>query len=332
MPAALPRVAVITTGGTIASRRDPETGAVSAVASPDELVAGAPEIAGLAELVLQPWASVNSWNMTPAMMFDLARDVSDVLRQPDIAGAVVTHGTDTVEESGFMADLVVASDKPVVFAVAMRNLSESGADGPRNLADAVRVAVHPASRGRGALLVANGEIHACRYVTKMNTVSPAAFQSPDFGPAGLVHGGQVRYLHPPPVRRTLEARELEEQVHIVKAVSGEDSALLAWLCERGALGIVLEGSGAGNVPGTMLPGIEEALHRGLTVALTTRVPGGFLSPTYGSGGASGGGFDLMRLGVLPADHLPSQKARIALMLALGAALPPREIRALLAGP
>ena len=332
MHSTLPRIVVITTGGTIGSRRDPTTGAVSAVASAEELLDLVPGIDRVARVELMPWASVNSWNMTPAMMLDLARDAEAALARPEVAGVVITHGTDTLEESGLLADLVVDSDKPVVFVAAMRNLSEISADGPRNLADAIRVAADPRSRGRGALLVINETIHACRYVTKTHTTNPATFRSPDYGPAGLAQANGVRFLHPAPDRRVLDVERLEERVHIVKAVSGAGSEEIAWLLDQGARGIVLEGSGAGNVPAAMIPGIEEAIRAGVVVVLTSRALWGFLAAAYGSGGASGGGYDLMRLGVIPADHLPSQKARIALMAALGAGMGPEEVRRLLAAP
>jgi L-asparaginase len=332
MPATRPLIVVITTGGTIGSRRDPDTGAVSAVASAEELAALAPEIDATARIELRPWASVNSWNMTPEMMFDLALEARAVLARPEVAGVVITHGTDTVEETGIMAELLVDSFKPVVFVVAMRNLSETGADGPRNLADAVRVAAAPESRERGTLLVANEQVHAARYVTKTNTTNPATFVSPDYGPVGLVQANGIRYLHPPAARRTLDVPRLGGPVQIVKAVSGSDATLLEWLCEQDTKSIVLEGSGAGNVPAAMMPGIEQAIRASIPVVLTSRALWGFLSATYGSGGASGGGFDLVRMGVIPASHLPSQKARIVLMLGLGAGLSPDELRDLFAEP
>ncbi|HVL22625.1 MAG TPA: asparaginase [Thermomicrobiales bacterium] len=332
MPATRPRIVVITTGGTIGSRRDPATGAVSAVASADELVALAPEIAATARIELMSWVSVNSWNMTPEMMFDLAQDARAVLARPDVAGVVITHGTDTVEETGVMAELLVDSPKPVVFVVAMRHLSETGADGPRNFADAVRVAAAPESRNRGTLLVANEQIHAVRYVTKTNATNAATFVSPDYGPVGLVQANAIRYLHSPAPRRALDVARPGGPVHVVKAVSGSDASLLEWLCEQGTRGIVIEGSGAGNVPAAMLPGIGQAIRAGIPVVLTSRALWGFLSATYGSGGASGGGFDLLRMGVIPANHLPAQKARIVLMLGLGAGLSHDELRDLLAEP
>lgn len=328
----LPLIVIITTGGTIGSRLDTATGAVSAVATADELVALVPDLAGIARLELNPWISVNSWNITPVMMFDLLQEVRSTLDRPEIAGVVITHGTDTVEETGIMAELLIESEKPVVFVAAMRNLSELGADGPRNLLDAVLVAADPNSAGRGVLLVVNETVHATRYAVKTNTTNPAAFISPGYGPVGLIPATGLRYLHPVPERRILDVPMLGGPVHVVKAVSGADSALIHWLIDQGTKGIVLEGSGAGNVPAGMLPGIERALDGELPVVLTSRVLWGFLAATYGSGGARGGGFDLLQMGVIPAMHLPSSKARIVLMLALGAGLSLHGIRELLATP
>lgn len=329
---ALPLVVIMTTGGTIGSRFDPETGAVSAVASAEELVELAPDLADIARIELKPWISVNSWNISPTMMFDLVQEIRSTLARPEVTGVVVTHGTDTVEETGAMAELLIESEKPVVFVVAMRNLSQPGSDGPRNLLDSVSVAADPASAGRGALLVVNETIHAARYVVKTNTTNLAAFISPDYGPVGLIAATGLRYLHPAPKRRILKVPMLGGPVHIVKAVSGADSSLINWLIDQGTKGIVLEGSGAGNVPAGMLPGIERALEAEIPVVLTSRVLWGFLAATYGPGGASGGGFDLLQMGVISASHSPSPKARIALMLALGAGLSLDDIRDLLATP
>lgn len=328
---AKPRVAVFTTGGTIASKRDPATGAVAAVASADELVASVPELGEAAELTLHPFASVNSWNVTPADMFALSHDIDTLLADDGYAGAVVTHGTDTVEETALMADLVVTSDKPVAFVVAMRNLSEPSPDGPRNLLDAVRVASDPGGRGRGAMVVCNEAAHAARYVTKTNTTNPQTFQSPDFGPEALVSAFGVRWLRPPVNRRVLPVAELAAHVPLIKTYSGMDDKLLRFALNHGAEGIVIEGSGAGNVPGNLMPAIEEAVEGGIPVVLTSRCLGGFLAPIYGSGGASGGGFDLRQAGVILGQHLTGQKARIMLLVALAWTRDPDKLRYLFEG-
>ncbi|MDQ3044387.1 MAG: asparaginase [Chloroflexota bacterium] len=323
-----PRLFLLTTGGTIASRRDATTGAVATAANGQELTDLVPELGELADLHVEAFASVNSWNMTPLMMLDLATRVNRVLDQPEITAALVTHGTDTVEETAFLLDLIVASPKPVVFVVAMRNLSEPGADGPRNLLDAAKVALDPGARDRGALLVVSETIHTARHVTKMNTVNPSTFESPDHGPAGNTGGGVVRFFHSPQPRQLIPTVEIDPEVLLIKVAAGTDARQFHWAIETGYRGIVIEGSGAGNVPAAMVPGIETTIAAGLPVVLTSRCPFGFLAPVYGSGGAAGGGWDLQRLGVIFADHLPAQKARIKLMVALGLTSEIEEIRTL----
>lgn len=313
----LPTVVVITTGGTIGSRKNPESGAIHAVLSADELLATAPDIALIANVELIQWGSLNSWNMTPRMMLELAHLAEREIARPEVTGVVITHGTDTVEETALVADLTIGSPKPVVFVVAMRAMSDLGADGLRNLYDAVRVAVDPQSANRGAMLVVNEMVHAARHVTKMNTVNPHTFESPDFGPIGIVAGDGVHFLHDPRLRKVLSISRLEEEVHVVKALSGQDDRLITWLLETGARGLVIEGSGAGNVPGSMRSGIRNAIARGVPVVLTSRCPYGYLAAAYGTSGAAGGGYDMAKLGAIAANHLPAQKARIALMIALG---------------
>jgi L-asparaginase len=328
VPESLPRILVVTTGGTIASRVDLATGAVTTAANGEELLAIVPQAAEIAKLQLRNFASVASWNMTPPLMFELAQLLNQELARPDVAGAVVTHGTDTVEETSFMVDLLLESDKPVVFAVAMRNLSELGADGPRNLLDAVTVAASAKSRGYGAMLTINQTVHAARYVTKTHTVNSDAFESPDFGPLALMAHDGVRFLRPPFNREPLSQNAIEPEVFLYKATVGADERPIMWAISAGYKGIVIEGSGAGNVSAAVLPGIRAAIDAELPVVLTSRSIRGFLSPTYGSGGASGGGWDLVKLGVILADHLPSQKARIKLMVALGVTTNLDEIRAI----
>jgi L-asparaginase len=257
--------------------------------------------------------------------------VRAALAEPGVAGALVTHGTDTVEETAYLLDLVVESEKPVVFAVALRHIGEPGADGPRNLLDAARVAAAPASRGRGALLVANGTVHAARHVTKTHTTDLGAFESPDFGPEGVVGpDGTVRYLRPVQPRRTIAAGRIEPEVLLLTVAAGADDRPLRWALGAGYKGLVIEGSGAGNVPAAVVPGIAAALAAGVPVVLATRCRRGFLAPVYGGGGAAGGGADLMALGVIPADHLPAPKARIKLMVALGTGADLAGVRSLFA--
>jgi L-asparaginase len=314
----LPRVAVLTTGGTIASVRDPSTGAVRTAATPADLLAMVPDLDTIAEVTATPQAAVNSWNMTPPMMAELVVTAIAELVKERISGVVVTHGTDTIEETALLAWMLNRTAEPIVFTAAMRNLSEVGPDGPRNLRDAVRVAAAPESAGRGAVLVVNETIHDARFVTKTHTVNPATFQSPHGGPVGEVTAVGVRYFAPPAPRGTIQSRAMDGVVPIVKTWTGMGPELFDWWLSQGIDGIVIEGSGAGNVPGEALPGIRRLAETGMPVVLTTRCVGGPLAPIYGTGGASGGGHDLMEAGVIPASRFTSQKARIALLALLGA--------------
>ena len=310
----LPRVQLIATGGTIASRPDPRTGAVGPAVDPAELIAAVPAAAAYATVTGEPFAAVASWNMTPAMMFALARRLDEVLADPQTGGAVVTHGTDTVEETSLLVDLVLQSDKPVCFAVAQRHSAAPGADGPANLTAAVRVAASPAAKGRGAMVIANDEIHPAVSVVKTHTTNPATFASPGHGPAGVVTPTGVHFSSPATAREPLVVERIEERVVLAKLVTGMDDRLLRWLVDDGVAGLVIEGSGAGNVPGTTVSGIVHALDRGVPVVLTSRCQAGALSPTYGT---PGGGRTLRNLGVIAGGELTGPKARIALMVLLG---------------
>lgn len=328
----MPKIVLVTTGGTIGSRLDPETGAVRALETSRELVDALPQLAELADIEIDAFTTVNSWNLRPETMFSLVQRIHDHVRRNDVDGVVVTHGTDSVEETSLMADLLLETRKPVVFVAAMRNLSETGADGPRNLLDAVRAAVDPDAARHGVVLVVNEQIHSGRYVTKSNTVNPQTFRSPEYGPVGQVTGLALRWLHDVAQRPAIAVESIVTNVPIISAPVGSDAGMLKWCVQQGVAGIVLEGSGAGNVPKEMVSGIEAAMARGIPVVLTTRVQEGFLSPAYGTGEASGGGFDLLRMGVIPSMYWRSPKARIALMVAVSAGMGETEMRSLFTAP
>jgi L-asparaginase len=292
---------VIATGGTIASLADPDTGAVRPAVSAQDLVASVP---GLGEVAVEEVAHVNGWNVTPATMLEVARRAAG-------GGAVVTHGTDTVEETAFLCDLTVEAD--VVFAAAMRSGGEVAADGPRNLLCAAEVA--RAAPGMGTMLVLNDEIHAARWARKQDSSRVSAFVSPGHGPIGTVVPGSVRLAMRPPRRFLVPLPDaLDRPVPVIQTYTGIEEGLIeAVLDATGAAGLVLEGTGLGNVPGTAEPGIRAAVARGLPVVVATRVPTGGTGAVYGG---PGGGVTLRELGVIAAGPLPAAKARLLLMLLL----------------
>ncbi|WP_437931513.1 asparaginase [Sorangium sp. So ce291] len=322
----MPRVHLVTTGGTIASRVDPQTGAAVPAVRAEELVASVPALGRVAEIAVTEHCLESSWNLGPDRIAALARVARDLQADPAVTGIVVTHGTDTLEETAFALDLLLDGDTPVVLTGAMRDASTAGTDGPRNLVSAAKVAVDPAARGLGVLVAMNDEIHAARCVMKTHTTALGTFASPGAGPLGSVDGEGVR-IHARPARTpTLPLADPEPRVYLVKMASGMDDLLLRALLEARARGVVIEGSGAGNVCGSWEGAIRELVQAGTPVVLTSRCPGGRVTPTYG---APGGGRRLSELGVIPAGALSGPKARLALMFALGAGLDLGGLRAYL---
>jgi L-asparaginase len=289
---------VVATGGTIASLADPETGAVRPAVSAADLVATVP---GLGPVDVEEVAHVNGWNVTPETMLEVARRAAG-------GGVVVTHGTDTVEETAFFCDVTVESD--VVFAGAMRSGGEIAADGPRNLLCAAQVA--EAAPGMGTMLVLNDEIHAARWVRKQDSSRVSAFVSPGHGPIGIVVPGAVRLSMRPPGRFLVPLPDALPPVPVLQTYTGIEEGLIETVLDAtGAAGLVLEGTGLGNVPGACERGVAAAADRGLPVVVATRVPTGGTGAVYGG---PGGGVTLRDLGVLAAGSLSAAKARLLLML------------------
>jgi L-asparaginase len=311
------RVEIVTTGGTIASRIDPATGAAVPAVRAADLVALVPQLGEIAELHTTEFCLESSWNVTPALMAELGRTIHGILDDGRADGVVVTHGTDTMEETAFALDLLLDGQAPVAVTGAMRNASLPGADGPRNLLAAVRVAADPLARGLGTLVVMNDEVHAARFVTKTHASALHTFASPDASAVARLdaRGLDVRWRprRPP----ALPIAVPESRVHLLECAAGADPLLLRAVLAAGARGVVIAASGAGNVHRSWEEPIGEAIDTGVPVVLVTRTGRGRVTPDYGS---PGGGRRLWDRGVIPGGDLSGRKARIALMLALGAGL------------
>lgn len=317
-------VHVLFTGGTISMRRDPVTGAALPALSGREIVARVPGLRRLARLRLEDLARLPGPHATPAWMWRLRARVEGVLAGPAVDGVVVTHGTDTLEETAYLLDLTVASAKPVVLCGAMRTFSDPGWDGPANLTAAVRTAAHPEARGRGVLVVVGEEIHAAARVRKMHTQRLDAFRS-SLGPLGVLDRGRVLFHGPAFRAPVLRPRRLAAPVDLHVLGAGADDALLRASLARGARGLVLEGTGAGNVPPAVLPGIRAALRARVPVVVVSRCAEGRVGPLYGF---EGGGQRLAEMGVILGGDLGGPKARILLMVALGATSDAETLRSL----
>ncbi len=257
-----------------------------------------------------------SAHFTLETLWGICQRVQSLVREPGVAGIVITHGTDTMEETAYLLDLTVSGDVPIVLTGAMRAASDPGYEGLANLQAALRVAAAPQSRGLGAVVVMEDEIHAARLVTKMHTTSPRTFQSPFWGPLGRVEGERVVLLGRP-ARQVLATERLEERVLLIKLAVGMADDLLRYAVEWGMRGVVLETLGGGRVPPWWMPTIREAVERGVAVVVTSRCPAGWVGDHYGYAGAHR---EQAAAGVLFAGGVNGPKARLKLMVALGAGL------------
>jgi L-asparaginase len=316
-------IAIYFTGGTISMKFDPVVGAAVPALSGKEILDNVPGLAEVADVEIIDYGRFPGPHMVPRVMIELSARVRETLARDEVDGVVITHGTDTLEETAYLLDLTVASDKPVVLVGAMRVISDIGWDGPANLLSAVRVAASDKARGLGVLVVLNDTVLAAAEAAKTHTESFDAFQSPNFGPLGVVDKGEVIIRRASTGREHLDTSELAEPVWLIKMAAGTDSLLLDACINAGARGIVVEGLGRGNVPPDCVPSIKKAISLGIPVVLTSRCLRGRVFESYGY---AGGGKQLRNLGVIFADYMSGHKARIKLMLALSLTTDPSEIR------
>lgn len=322
----LPRCRLISTGGTIAMKLDPVRRApVPAVSGADLLrsVAGLGEVA---EIEVEELCNVPSDYMDPPRWVALQRAVVAALSHDEVHGVVVSHGTDTLEETSWFLDLTVPGPKPVVLVGAQRNASDLNFDGTRNLLDATRVCVSAGARDKGVLLVLNNQINAAREATKTHTSDVESFRSGAFGLLGTVDEDRVVFSRAPVRRQHIPLGTAPlPRVDIITMYGGADGAQVDAAVAAGARGIVVQGLGLGNVNEAMYAALIDAIEAGVTVAISTRVPQGRVRPVYGF---AGGGVTLKERGALFADDLSPHKARILLMLALQLPRPAAEIQSM----
>ncbi len=312
----LPKVAVLSTGGTIASMQDPVKGGYVPALSGEDLVAAVPTVKKIAQIQVEQISNIPSPDITPEIWIRLARRINELLANPEIAGIVVTHGTSTLEETAYFLDLTTMSTKPVILVGAQRPASDPDSDGPRNFLDAIRVAIAPEAVNKGVMVVMNGQINAARDVTKMNTSQVETFRGLEFGQLGVVDVERVRFYRAPLRRQTLavDSRTQLARVDIIMTYAGADGLLIRSMLREGPVqGLVIAGLGLGNVPASMFEAIQEARARGISVVISTRVPTGRVFPMRANKGSA---LELKRVGCVLADNLSPQKARILLMLAL----------------
>ncbi len=311
---ARPVVQFIATGGTIAMKVDPDTGGVVPAISGDDLMTTVPDAARFATIEVNNFSAMSANYVEAGWWTRLTAAVEAALARPEVAGVVIAHGTDTMEETAWWLDLTVASDKPVILIGAQRNASSRDFDGPRNLLNAIRIAIAPDARGQGVMLAMNNQINAARSVTKTHTGDVETFKSGDFGLLGAVWDDKVLFS-----RRALRRQHLPiclgtmPRVDIVAMYGGADGAMLRYAVDQGAGGIVVQAVGMGNMNVSLFEAVQYAIGQGVAVVVATRVPNGRTMPVYGF---VGGGKTSVEAGAVMSGDLSPQKARLLLMLLL----------------
>ncbi|SFA78181.1 asparaginase [Clostridium frigidicarnis] len=307
------KIAVIFNGGTISMKVDPKLKAAVPSLTGEEIMAMVTGIEGYAKIESHTFSSLPSPHVTPEIMFKLSKFIKEFIDREDIDGVVVTHGTDTLEETAYLLDLTINTEKPIIVTGSMRSGSELGYDGPSNLAASICTAISDEARGRGVLVCLNGDLNCASEVTKTNSMSLGTFKTPNFGPIGMVDNNKVLFYRNSNDKERFDITELEDKVALIKCASGMDSSFIDFAIDKGYKGIVIEALGRGNIPPEMVSGVKRAIDNKIPVVVVSRCFEGRVCDSYGY---PGGGKDLRKIGVIFGDTLPGQKARIKLMVAL----------------
>jgi L-asparaginase len=312
---ALPRIAVLATGGTIAGSAASVTntaGYQAGVVGVDRLLEAVPALSGVAQIRPEQIASIDSKDMTLALWTTLAERVNALIASDDIDGVVITHGTDTLEETAYLLHLTVKGSKPVVLTAAMRPASALSADGPLNLLNAVTVAASKAAHGQGVLVAFNNRIHSARDVVKTSTYAVDAFQSPEVGALGWVQDGRVEFqrsvTRPHTVSSEFAVRATWPPVEIIASYAGVSRIAVDAFVAAGVRGIVVAGTGNGSIHASVQQPLADAVKQGVAVVRSSRVGSGHVMRN--------GAAPDDALGFVTAGALNPYKARVLLMLAL----------------
>ncbi|GAB6156262.1 asparaginase [Desulfosporosinus burensis] len=320
------KVLLIATGGTIAMRKN-EAGKVVPAVGGLELVESLPDLSQEADWEICDFSNVASCNIQPQHMKSLAHKVEQhFLLDPSLKGIIITHGTDTLEETAYFLDVAIKDPRPVIFTASQRDASESDSDGPRNLHNAMRIALDPRALQRGIVIALNEEIHAARDVRKLHTSHVDAFDSGDSGALGSIDTGQVIWHRKPEPSLKLGVPKSLANVAICKAFTGMSPEILR-ITQQNTDAMVIEAFGRGNLPPQLIPEIAKLVTNGIPVVITSRCLFGRTAPIYGY---PGGGADLERVGAWFSADLSTEKVRLFLSIALGQGIDKKELRQMLA--
>lgn len=306
------KILVLHTGGTISMTAD-DTGAVNPSESNPMTQVGV-DVAHL-ELTVLDFLNLPSPHITPRHMLQLYHKIKDTAGQYD--GVVITHGTDTLEETAYFLDTMSIPDIPIVLTGAMRSSNELGSDGVYNYLSALRVASHDKAADKGVLVVMNDEIHAAKYVTKTHTTNVATFNTPTHGPLGIIMKHDILFFKTAEPRVRFDLTSISGTVPIIKAYAGMEDGILSLLNPQTIDGLVIEAMGAGNLPPQAAQEINRLISAGVPVVLVSRCFNGIAEPVYAY---EGGGVKLREAGVMFVKELNAPKARLKLLIALNAGL------------
>ena len=313
---ALPNIVVLATGGTIAgaAASDVQAGYTSGQVGVDQLLAAVPQAKKLANLRGEQISNIGSQDMNDEVWLKLAKRINELLAMPSVAGIVITHGTDTIEETAYFLNLVVKSNKPVVLTAAMRPSTALSADGPLNFYNAVAVAANKEAVGRGVLVVVNDWIHGAASLTKTSTTAVQTFMSPVRGLIGTVAYGTAEFYHGPVGRNTVDSDFSVDgvtalpRVDIIMAYENMDGALIDAAVAAGAKGIVIAGVGNGNLTASAVKALAAQAKKGIVCVRSSRVVTGNVGRNVE--------LDDDALGLVASMDLNPQKSRVLLRLAL----------------
>lgn len=316
------RVLVLHTGGTIAMREDNITRSVSpTVINP--LIDAPIHLADDIELIIEDIFNLPSPHIMPEHMLQLKNRIQ-LAHLAGIDGVVITHGTDTLEETAFFLDTTIGDQLPIVLTGAMRSSNELGSDGLYNFETAIRVASCNEAKDKGVLVVMNDEIHTARYVTKTHTTNVATFRTPTLGPIGLVTKQRILFMQQLVATTRIDTDTLDGLIPIIKAYAGMHGELFEALTQAPIDGLVIEALGAGNLPPQTLAPLKELLKKNIPIVLVSRCFNGIAEPVYEY---VGGGKALQEMGIIFCSGINSQKARIKLLIAKNRNLPAEELTA-----
>jgi len=320
------KILLIATGGTIAMRKDISGKAVPAV-SGYELLESLPSLRQAAKWEVIDFSNVASCNMSLEKMQELARIVENSFQDPTLKGVIITHGTDTLEETAYFLDLTIRDQRPIILTASQRDASERDSDGPRNLRNAMLIAKDTRALGRGVVIALNEEIHAARDVRKLHTSHVDAFNSGESGALGAIDNEKVIWYRKPEPSVKLGIPQRLANVVICKAFTGMTTRIFEALIDETSDGLVIEAFGRGNLPPELMPAIHSIVKRKLPIVITSRCLFGRTAPAYGY---PGGGADLERAGAWFASDLSTEKVRIFLSIVLGQGMEAQKVKEILA--